>query len=85
MVNVAGAARCFLNPAGNFGQETFTGKEKFLNVLRILEYRMRNIPSLAALSAFEAAARLGGVARAAEELNVSTSAVSHHLSDRATA
>jgi LysR family transcriptional regulator, glycine cleavage system transcriptional activator len=37
------------------------------------------IPSLAALRAFEAAARLGGFARAATSLNVSTSAVSHQV------
>jgi len=36
-------------------------------------------PPLAALRAFEATARLGGLARAAAELNVSTSAVSHQL------
>ncbi len=40
---------------------------------------MRDIPPIAALSAFEAAARLGGLARAAQELNVSTSAVSHQI------
>jgi LysR family glycine cleavage system transcriptional activator len=37
------------------------------------------IPSLAALRAFEATVRLGGLARAASELNVSTSAVSHQI------
>lgn len=37
------------------------------------------IPPLAALRAFEATVRLGGLARAATELNISTSAVSHQL------
>ena len=37
------------------------------------------LPPLPALRAFEAAARLGGFARAAAELNVSTSAVSHQI------
>jgi DNA-binding transcriptional LysR family regulator len=40
---------------------------------------MPDLPPLAALRAFEAAARLGGFARAAAELNVSTSAVSHQI------
>lgn len=40
---------------------------------------MSNIPPLPALRAFEAAVRLGGFARAAAELNVSTSAVSHQI------
>jgi DNA-binding transcriptional LysR family regulator len=40
---------------------------------------MSNIPPLTALRAFEAAVRLGGFARAAVELNVSTSAVSHQI------
>ncbi|MCJ2070497.1 LysR family transcriptional regulator [Methylobacterium sp. J-030] len=40
---------------------------------------MVHIPPLAALSAFEATIRLGGFARAAAELNVSTSAVSHRI------
>jgi LysR family glycine cleavage system transcriptional activator len=40
---------------------------------------MSNIPPLTALRAFEAAVRLGGFARAAAELNVSTSAVSHQI------
>ncbi|MCJ2049983.1 LysR family transcriptional regulator [Methylobacterium sp. J-070] len=40
---------------------------------------MAHIPPLAALSAFEATVRLGGFARAAAELNVSTSAVSHRI------
>ena len=40
---------------------------------------MSNIPPLSALRAFEAAVRLGGFARAAAELNVSTSAVSHQI------
>jgi len=40
---------------------------------------MNEIPPLPALRAFEAAARLGGFARAASELNISTSAVSHQI------
>ncbi len=40
---------------------------------------MRGIPPLPALRAFEAVARLGGFARAATELNVSTSAISHQI------
>jgi DNA-binding transcriptional LysR family regulator len=40
---------------------------------------MTDLPPLAALRAFEATARLGGFARAAAELNVSTSAVSHQI------
>jgi DNA-binding transcriptional LysR family regulator len=40
---------------------------------------MSAIPALAALRAFEVAARLGGFARAASALNVSTSAVSHQV------
>jgi LysR family transcriptional regulator, glycine cleavage system transcriptional activator len=40
---------------------------------------MPAIPPLAALRAFEATARLGGFARAAAVLNVSTSAVSHQI------
>ncbi len=40
---------------------------------------MPPIPSLAALRAFEQTARLGGFARAAAVLNVSTSAVSHQI------
>ena len=40
---------------------------------------MRDIPPLPALRAFEAAARLGGFARAAADLHVSTSAVSHQI------
>jgi LysR family transcriptional regulator, glycine cleavage system transcriptional activator len=34
---------------------------------------------LAALRAFQAKARLGGIARAAAELNITTSAISHQL------
>jgi LysR family glycine cleavage system transcriptional activator len=41
---------------------------------------MARIPSVAALRAFEATVRLGGLARAAAELNISTSAVSHQIS-----
>jgi len=40
---------------------------------------MRDIPPLPALRAFEAAARLGGFARAAAALNISTSAISHQI------
>lgn len=39
----------------------------------------RNLPPLNALRVFEAAARLGGVGRAAEELNVTHAAVSHQV------
>ncbi|WGS46586.1 LysR family transcriptional regulator [Burkholderia sp. JSH-S8] len=39
----------------------------------------QHLPPLSALRAFEAAVRLGGFARAAAELNVSTSAVSHQI------
>jgi len=52
----------------------------FQGVLNLLQYPpMSNIPPLTALRAFEAAVRLGGFARAAAELNVSTSAVSHQI------
>jgi LysR family glycine cleavage system transcriptional activator len=52
----------------------------FQGVLNLLQYPpMSNIPPLTALRAFEAAVRLGGFARAAVELNVSTSAVSHQI------
>jgi DNA-binding transcriptional LysR family regulator len=51
----------------------------FQEVLNILQYPMAIIPPLAALRAFEATARLGGLARAATELNISTSAVSHQI------
>lgn len=40
---------------------------------------MLALPSLPSLRAFEATVRLGGFARAATELNVSTSAVSHQI------
>jgi DNA-binding transcriptional LysR family regulator len=40
---------------------------------------MPTLPPLAALRAFEATSRLGGLARAAAALNVSTSAVSHQI------
>ncbi|MDE2515425.1 MAG: LysR family transcriptional regulator [Rhodospirillales bacterium] len=40
---------------------------------------MQTLPSLPALRAFEATLRLGGLARAAAELNISTSAVSHQI------
>jgi len=48
-------------------------------VLNILQYPMVVLPPLTALRAFEATARLGGLARAATELNITTSAVSHQL------
>src|SRR6201992_2992478 len=48
-------------------------------VLNVLQYPMPALPPLAALRAFEATARLGGFARAAAALNVSTSAVSHQI------
>ncbi|MFC4278652.1 LysR substrate-binding domain-containing protein [Achromobacter aloeverae] len=41
----------------------------------------RSFPSFASLRAFEAVARLGQVARAAEELNLTPSAISHRLKD----
>jgi len=41
--------------------------------------RKRMLPSLSALRAFEAAARYRSFSRAAEELNVTTSAISHQL------
>jgi LysR family glycine cleavage system transcriptional activator len=40
---------------------------------------MSGVPPLAALRAFEAASRRGSFARAAEELHVSTSAISHQI------
>ncbi len=40
---------------------------------------MPNLPPMAALRAFEATIRLGGFARAAAELNISTSAISHQI------
>jgi DNA-binding transcriptional LysR family regulator len=40
---------------------------------------MAHIPPLAALRAFEVTVRLGGFARAAAELNISTSAISHQI------
>jgi LysR family glycine cleavage system transcriptional activator len=40
---------------------------------------MRDIPPLPALRSFEAVVRLGGFARAAMDLNISTSAVSHQI------
>ena len=39
----------------------------------------RRLPPLTALRAFEAAARLGGVSKAADELNVTHAAVSHQI------
>ena len=40
---------------------------------------MQRIPSLHALRAFEAAARLGSFARASEELHLTPSAISHQV------
>jgi len=40
---------------------------------------MRRLPSIHALRAFEAAARLGSFARAAEELHITASAISHQV------
>lgn len=40
---------------------------------------MRRVPSFHALRAFEAAARLGSLARAAEELHLTASAISHQV------
>ena len=40
---------------------------------------MAHVPPLATLRAFEATVRVGGLARAATELNISTSAVSHQI------
>jgi LysR family glycine cleavage system transcriptional activator len=51
----------------------------FQGVLNVLQYPMVTLPPLAALRAFEATARLGGLARAAIELNITTSAISHQL------
>lgn len=42
---------------------------------------MRKLPPLNALTAFESVARLGGVKAAADELCVTQSAISHHLSN----
>ena len=39
----------------------------------------RQLPSLVAIRAFEAAARLGSFARAAEELDTSAASVSYHV------
>ncbi|WP_343115694.1 LysR family transcriptional regulator [Ostreiculturibacter nitratireducens] len=44
-----------------------------------MSQRRHRIPSASALVAFECVARLGGVGRAAEELNTSQSAISRHL------
>lgn len=46
---------------------------------RIRRDNARRLPNLTALAAFEAAARLGGLARAAGELSVTTSAISHQV------
>jgi LysR family transcriptional regulator, glycine cleavage system transcriptional activator len=48
-------------------------------VLSVIQHPMFPLPPLAALRAFETTARLGGLARAAAALNVSTSAVSHQI------
>ena len=49
----------------------------FQGVLNILQYPYGHASPLAALRAFEATIRLGGLARAAIELNLTTSAISH--------
>ena len=49
----------------------------FQGVLNILQYPYGHASPLAALRAFEATVRLGGLARAAVELNLTTSAISH--------
>lgn len=46
-----------------------------------MEKSSRPLPSLASLRAFEAVARLGQITRAAQELNLTQSAVSHRLKD----
>lgn len=51
----------------------------FHGVLNVIQHPMSALPPLAALRAFEATARLGGFARAAAVLNVSTSAISHQI------
>ncbi len=48
-------------------------------MLSVIQHPMFPLPALAALRAFETTARLGGLARAAVALNVSTSAVSHQI------
>lgn len=54
----------------------------FFGVIHInsgMGQRRYRIPSTSALVAFESVARLGGIGRAAEELNTSQSAVSRHI------
>ncbi len=51
---------------------------KFLHVWR-MSNPYRKLPSLAALAGFEAAARLGSFSKAAAELNMTQSAVSHQI------
>lgn len=50
-------------------------------VQKIMQSPPRSFPSFASLRAFEAVARLGQVTRAAEELNLTQSAISHRLKD----
>jgi hypothetical protein len=55
--------------------------------MNILQYLYGHASPLAALRAFEATVRLGGLARAAVELNLTTSAISRqgHTGSRAPA
>jgi LysR family glycine cleavage system transcriptional activator len=50
-----------------------------MNETKANQTRRRNLPSLSALRAFEAAARHGSFRAAAEELNVTHSAISHQV------
>lgn len=52
-----------------------------VSVQKIMQRPPRSFPSFASLRAFEAVARLGQVTRAAEELNLTQSAISHRLKD----
>ncbi|HBZ74391.1 MAG TPA: LysR family transcriptional regulator, partial [Leclercia adecarboxylata] len=53
--------------------------EQSLVVPAFAESRLANDPPLRAVRAFEAIARLGSVTQAAQELDISPSAVSHQL------
>lgn len=46
-----------------------------------MDSKIRSLPSFASLRAFEAVARIGQITRAARELNLTQSAVSHRLKD----
>jgi LysR family transcriptional regulator, glycine cleavage system transcriptional activator len=52
-----------------------------VSVQEIMQTPPRGFPSFASLRAFEAVGRLGQVTRAAEELNLTQSAISHRLKD----